>query len=312
MEDNEFNQDVVASLLKKRGHVAVIAGNGNAALAAWEKEPFDLILMDVQMPDMDGFAATQAIRAKEKAKGDHIPIIALTAHAMKGDRERCLAAGMDAYVSKPIRAAELFEAIARLLSADVEGAKERPGPGGRPGAVLDLDTALVMVDGDWELLRRMAQSFLRQCPKLLGEVRDSILRGDAPTAENTAHKFKASVGSFGAQRAYQAALRLEELGGAGDLTGLKKLFPSSRRRSCAFRKRWPSWPARAEQARRRVNDLFVTSHQPFEGHSARGGLVCMKDRARPRRNCGRARRGSGRSWIMPPTHSFSREMTRSS
>ena len=223
-EDNEFNQDVVASLLKKRGHLAVIAGNGNAALAAWEREPFDLILMDVQMPDMDGFAATEAIRAKEKARGDHVPIIALTAHAMKGDRERCLAAGMDAYVSKPIRAAELFEAIGRLLSTDVAGAKERPHPEEPQGAVLDLDTALEFADGDWELLRRMAQLFLSQCPKLLGEVRDSVARGDAPALERAAHKLKASVGSFGAQQAYQATLRLEDLGAAGDLTGAKKAY----------------------------------------------------------------------------------------
>ena len=181
-EDNEFNQELAASLLKKRGHVAVIAGNGKAALAAWEREPFDLILMDVQMPEMDGFAATQAIRAKERRQAsDHVPIIALTAHAMKGDRERCLAAGMDAYVSKPIRAAELFEAIGRLLSADVKGAKGEAGSGGaHTGAVLDLDTALAVVDGDRELLRQMAQWFLSQCPKLLGEVRDSVLRGDAP------------------------------------------------------------------------------------------------------------------------------------
>jgi PAS domain S-box-containing protein len=225
VEDNEFNQEVVASLLKKRGHVAVIAGNGKAALAAWEKEPFDLILMDVQMPEMDGFAATEAIRTKERATNNHVPIIALTAHAMKGDRECCLTAGMDAYVSKPIRAAELFEAIGRLLSADVKGAKERPGPERPPGAVFDLDTALEFADGDWELLRRMAQLFLGQCPKLLGEIRDSILRGDAPAVEHAAHTLKASVGSFGAQRAYQAALRLEQLGGAGDLTGSKNALP---------------------------------------------------------------------------------------
>ncbi len=235
-EDNEFNQDIVASLLKKRGHMAVIAGNGKAALAAWESEPFDLILMDVQMPDLDGFAATQSIRAKETAKGGHVPIIALTAHAMKGDRERCLAAGMDAYVSKPIRPAELFEAIGRLLSAAaqasqlneraaVEGAKETPAPQGRPEPVLDLDTALEFADGDRELLRQMAQSFLNQCPKLLGEIRDSVLRGDAPTWKNAAHKLKALVGSFGEQRAYQAALRLEELGDAGDLMGSKNAYP---------------------------------------------------------------------------------------
>ncbi|MGO9107989.1 MAG: PAS domain S-box protein, partial [Thermoguttaceae bacterium] len=225
VEDNEFNQEVVASLLKKRGHVAVLADNGKAALTAWEREPFDLILMDVQMPDMDGFAATEAIRAKERATNNHVPIIALTAHAMKGDRERCLAAGMDAYVSKPIRAAELFEAIGRLLSSDVEGAKERLCPEGPQQAVFDLDRALELADGDWELLRRMAQLFLSQCPKLLGEIRDSVVRGDALAAGRAAHTLKASVGSFGAQRAYQAALRLEELGGAGDLTDLKNAYP---------------------------------------------------------------------------------------
>ncbi len=224
-EDNEFNQELAASLLKKRGHVAVLAGNGKAAMAAWEREPFDLILMDVQMPEMDGFAATQAIRAKETAKGGHVPIIALTAHAMKGDRERCLAAGMDAYVSKPIRAAELFEAIGRLLSADVKGATQRSDPEGPQGAVLDLDTALAVVDGDRELLRQMAHWFLNQCPKLLGEIRDSVLRGDAPAVEQAAHKLNASVGSFGAQRAYQAALRLEELGEAGDVKGLQQAYP---------------------------------------------------------------------------------------
>ncbi len=224
-EDNEFNQELVASLLTKRGHAPVLAGNGNAALAAWEREPFDLILMDVQMPEMDGFAATQSIRANEKDKGGHVPIIALTAHAMKGDRERCLAAGMDAYVSKPIRAAELFEAIGRLLSADFKEAKERPDPEGPQRAVLDLDTALGVVDSDRELLREMAQLFLNQCPKLLGEIRDSVLRGDAPAVEQAAHKLKGSVGSLGAQRAYQAALRLEELGEAGDVKGFQQAYP---------------------------------------------------------------------------------------
>jgi CheY-like chemotaxis protein/HPt (histidine-containing phosphotransfer) domain-containing protein len=224
-EDNEFNQELVVNLLKKRGHVAVLADNGKAALAVWEREAFDLILMDVQMPDMDGFAVTQAIRSKEKATNTHVPIIALTAHAMKGDRERCLSAGMDGYASKPIRSAELFEAIARLLSSDVEGAKGPPGPEGPPAPVFDLDTALAQVDGDRELLRQMVQWFHGLCPKLLGEIRDSVLRGDGAALERAAHKLKSSVGSFGAQRAYQAALRLEELGGAGDLTGSKKACP---------------------------------------------------------------------------------------
>jgi two-component system, sensor histidine kinase and response regulator len=224
-EDNQFNQELVASLLKKRGHVPVLAGDGKAALTAWEKEPFDLILMDVQMPEMDGFAATKAIRAKESAANTHVPIVALTAHAMKGDRERCLAAGMDAYVSKPIRTAEFFETIARLLHSHVEGAKGMPAPEGQPGAVFDLDTALAGAEGDRELLKWMVHVFCRQCPKLLEEIRDSVLCGDGAALERGAHKLKASVGQFGAQRASQAAARLEELGGAGDVTGFQQAYP---------------------------------------------------------------------------------------
>ena len=224
-EDNEFNQELVVSLLKRWGHVPVLAGDGRAALAAWERETFDLILMDVQMPEVDGFAATKAIRARESAANTHVPIVALTAHAMKGDRERCLAAGMDAYVSKPIRAAEFFETITRLLRSHVEGAKGTPAPEGQPEAVFDLDTALAGAEGDRELLHWMVHVFCGQCPKLLEEIRDSVLCGDGAALERAAHKLKASVGQFGAERAYQAAARLEELGGAGNVTGFQQAYP---------------------------------------------------------------------------------------
>ena len=104
-------------LLEKRGHTVVVAESGKEALDAWRKQTFDLILMDVQMPEMDGFEATSVIREQEKSGTKHIPIIAMTAHAMVGDRERCLAAGMDDYVSKPIKAANLFAAIERAMPA---------------------------------------------------------------------------------------------------------------------------------------------------------------------------------------------------
>jgi CheY-like chemotaxis protein len=107
VEDNAVNQKLAARLLEKRGHTVAIAGNGKEALAAVEKQSFDLVFMDVQMPEMDGFEATAAIRGKEKASGNHLPIIAMTAHAMAGDRERCLEAGMDDYITKPIRLEEL-------------------------------------------------------------------------------------------------------------------------------------------------------------------------------------------------------------
>jgi two-component system sensor histidine kinase/response regulator len=115
VEDNPVNQKLAVALLEKRGFAVTTAGNGKVALAALEREPFDLVLMDVQMPEMDGLEATSAIRQGEKSTGRHVPIIAMTAHALKGDQERCLAAGMDAYVSKPIRTSELFETIERTL-----------------------------------------------------------------------------------------------------------------------------------------------------------------------------------------------------
>src|SRR5208337_4987123 len=107
-EDNAVNQKLASRLLEKRGHTVVVAANGREALKALEKEEFDLVLMDVSMPEMDGLEAARAIRAAEQTTGAHLPIIAMTAHAMKGDRERCLAAGMDGYLAKPVQARELF------------------------------------------------------------------------------------------------------------------------------------------------------------------------------------------------------------
>jgi PAS domain S-box-containing protein len=130
-EDNLVNQTLALRVLEKRGYVVTVAGDGQAAITALESGSFDLVLMDIQMPGMDVFEATAAIRAKEKATGEHIPIIAMTAHALKGDQERCLSAGMDGYVSKPIRTSELFSAIESLL-ADKDSAPTRD-----PGNLLD-------------------------------------------------------------------------------------------------------------------------------------------------------------------------------
>jgi CheY-like chemotaxis protein len=115
-EDSLVNQKLAVALLEKRGHTTVVTENGQEAVAAFESQDFDLILMDVQMPQMDGLEATSAIRAREKQSGKHVPIIALTAHAMKGDRERCLEAGMDDYVAKPIDAAELLATIEAIVA----------------------------------------------------------------------------------------------------------------------------------------------------------------------------------------------------
>jgi two-component system, sensor histidine kinase and response regulator len=119
-EDNAVNQMLAVRLLEKRGYTVTVAGNGRAALAAFEKESFAVILMDIQMPEMDGFEATAAIRVREKSTGGHIPIIAMTAHSLVGDQERCLAAGMDGYVSKPIRTHQLFAVIEGFLVKETE------------------------------------------------------------------------------------------------------------------------------------------------------------------------------------------------
>ena len=123
-EDNAVNQTLVVRLLQKRGYIVTVAADGQAALEALEKQSYDLVLMDVQMPVLDGFQATAAIREREKSGDRHVPIIAMTAHSLKGDQERCIAAGMDGYVSKPIRTADLFEAIEKVVgkmsSAPVE------------------------------------------------------------------------------------------------------------------------------------------------------------------------------------------------
>ncbi len=115
-EDNPINQKLAVRLLQKQGHTSIVANNGREALETWARQPFDAILMDMMMPEMDGLEATIAIREREKTTGAHIPIIAITANAMTGDREKCLAAGMDEYISKPVDVAQLYEALGKLTA----------------------------------------------------------------------------------------------------------------------------------------------------------------------------------------------------
>jgi len=223
-EDNEVNQELAVKILQKRGHTVVVACDGREALAAFEREFVDLVLMDIQMPKMDGFAATAAIREREKATGGHVPIVALTAHAMKGDRERCLAAGMDAYVTKPLCVEELFKVIARVLPVAgelvaVPANNGTPAANGRPTeAAFDLTTALARVEGDRKLLGKMIGLYFAQAKKLLPEIRGAGERGDGKALERAAHKLNGSLGGFGAKLAVEAALRLEIMGRDGEFT----------------------------------------------------------------------------------------------
>jgi PAS domain S-box-containing protein len=214
-EDNPVNQKLAVRLLEKQGHTVVVAESGRAALAALERQSFDLVLMDVQMPEMDGLEATALVRQREAGTGRRVPILAMTAHAMKGDRERCLAAGMDGYLTKPVQARELFEAIARLLPA-VPGASATPAV--VPGPDEDLSRAEVLqrVGGDVGLLRELAGLFLASYPGQLSALREAVARQDGAAVRRVAHALKGAVGVFGATAAQEAAQRMEAVGRAGE------------------------------------------------------------------------------------------------
>src|SRR5439155_17244644 len=167
------------------------------ALGALEQQPFDLVLMDVEMPDMDGFEATAVIRSKERESGGHIRIIALTAHAMKGDRERCLAAGMDGYVSKPLEAQELFAVVEQLVPPPASG-ETVVATGEAAGVVFDQATALRRVGGDVQLLKDLVQVFLEGCPNLMAQIRRAVTERDAAKIHLNAHTLKGSAANFGA------------------------------------------------------------------------------------------------------------------
>jgi CheY-like chemotaxis protein/HPt (histidine-containing phosphotransfer) domain-containing protein len=220
-EDNVVNQQVAVGMLGRAGHTAKVASNGREALAFLDQETFDLILMDVQMPELDGLETAVAIREHEKSAGGHIPIVAVTAHTMKGDADRCFAAGMDAYVGKPLRIEELLAAIQSLTGAPAE----RPVPDPpAPPIRGPLDTVLLLerVGGDRQELRKLVNLFLADSPKLLARIRRAATRGDAPALQAAAHALKGAVSNFAAPAATEAALSLQRMGEAGDIAGAER------------------------------------------------------------------------------------------
>ncbi len=237
-EDNALNQLLAKRTLEKAGHCVTVAINGAEAVAAIDRETFDLLLMDIQMPIMDGFQATAAIREQEKKTGRHQAIVAMTAHALKGDRERCLAAGMDGYVSKPIGNSELFAAIAAAVKINEAPAsvahkdifvatsimqnEQSPQTGARPttrkpaavfSSFADTDDPL---DGDLELLREVAKLFLDEYTELLSKIQLAIAQRNGPALMMAAHTLKGSVGIFKVQSAFDAVVRMEHIGKARD------------------------------------------------------------------------------------------------
>jgi signal transduction histidine kinase/CheY-like chemotaxis protein len=217
VEDNAVNRKLAERLLEKRGHTVVPVCNGREALAVLEHQSFDAVLMDVQMPEMDGFETTAAIREKEEATGIRVPIIAMTAHALKGDQERCLAAGMDAYVSKPVKPDELLsvieDSVRDLEAGNAEMQKQEP---------IDQEAMLACTGGDMGLLRDIAGLFIEDYPRLLADIQDAIQRGDSAALQRAAHTMKGAVANFGARGAAEASSRLEQSGRDRDLSRVEQ------------------------------------------------------------------------------------------
>jgi PAS domain S-box-containing protein len=211
-EDTHFNQKFIGRLLERWGHQATIVQNGIEALEAFSKNTFDLILMDVQMPGMDGFEATAGIRKIEKDQGRHIPIIAMTAHAMKGDRERCLEAGMDDYVPKPISSEALLNSIKQLIPRKDKSDTEESIMTLNTQAAIDKKTLLKAFDDDWDFLKEIIDMFVADCPKMLKEIEDAIEAEDAPALQRKAHALKGMLGNFQVETAVQKAYSLEKMG----------------------------------------------------------------------------------------------------
>lgn len=224
-EDNLVNQKMVLKMLEIGGHEAEISSNGRDALALAKAKNFDVILMDIQMPEMDGLEATLALREWEHQDSRHVPILAMTAHAMPGDRERCLRAGMDGYLSKPVRIGDLLRAVEHFASnrtSAFEQDAEEPqvSDTGRRKWMgeIDYSAALARVGGDADLLRELVGMFLEEYPKLLSQIREGLDRQDAASASSAAHQLKGLLAQFGAEAARQAAYAVEQPARQGDLS----------------------------------------------------------------------------------------------
>ncbi len=213
-EDNAINRLVVVRTLELVGHSVVVAVNGQEALTALSQTVFDVVLMDVQMPVMDGFEATAVIRAQEIISGRHLPIVAMTAHTMKGDRERCLKAGMDGYVAKPIQEKDLFS----VIESSIAGVRPPTAQGSALREEDDVTTSAEvlsvagLLDNDQEFQRELAETFLEDCSKALSEIREAIASRNGPALMRAAHMLKNLSKVINDKNAIDAALQMEIVG----------------------------------------------------------------------------------------------------
>jgi PAS domain S-box-containing protein len=219
-EDNAVNRELMIHLLSKRGYAVEVVGNGKAALEALEDATFDAVLMDIQMPIAGGFEVTAAIRQREQLTGRHLPIIAITAHALASDQERALQGGMDAYLVKPIQARQLYESIERLTST---------------GQIVDEAAVLDGLGGNRHLLVKLIDVFLDDCPRLLARVQRSVRTKHRESLQQAAHALKGSIGNFGPSRALDAIRDLELKSKGSSLRGANRAFTALKKEMTPFR-----------------------------------------------------------------------------
>jgi CheY-like chemotaxis protein len=239
VEDNEVNRHLVIRLLGKQGHHVVVARNGREAVAAVQHGSggaFDLILMDVQMPDMDGFETTAAIRDRELSTGGRVPIIAVTAYAMKGDRERCLAAGMDGYLPKPIRVQELLDLLRKYEALPFQTSQvsrpyeqEESRQVSDEGEQVDGCALLDRFGGNSQLLSELIDIYLRESPSLLAAAQRALQEKNGQNLARLAHTIKGSAGNFIAQATLETAERLEAFAEQGDFSRAQKAMSALER-----------------------------------------------------------------------------------
>jgi CheY-like chemotaxis protein len=220
-EDSEFNSRHLERLLGRRGHAVRVVNNGREALNLVEDGAFDLLLLDVHMPELDGFQVVQAIREREHADGAHLPVIVLTARAQKEDRDQCLAAGMDDYLAKPVRAAELFAAIDRVVTAHGTSRLTRPDHGDLIGLLAPV-VLLETCGEDEEGMRELCEDFGSFAPARMAEVHDALRAGDAPRLREAAHKLRGLLSAFSTV-AGDVAWDLEERAARGQLVEARAL-----------------------------------------------------------------------------------------
>jgi signal transduction histidine kinase/DNA-binding response OmpR family regulator/HPt (histidine-containing phosphotransfer) domain-containing protein len=235
-EDQPVNQLLAVRLLEKRGHSVVVANNGREALEALACEPFDLALMDVQMPEMDGFEATRNIRFQEANTAQHLPIIAMTAYAIKGDRERCLGAGFDEYLTKPIDSRSLYEMVERMGASQAGSAESSTAAATTPAAPEPVTpdwnrvAALARVDGDEGFLRELAEMFVESCPGLLAQLANAVHERDPAAIAKIAHTIQGNAASLNATASYEQAHLLEKKANATELGDIEKHLAELHRR----------------------------------------------------------------------------------